>query len=326
MHRVRLLRHHGITPYIVFDGGPLPAKQGTEESRATKRAENLARGKALAAQGQHARARECFCKCVDVTPQMAFQFIKVSSIRSVPTLFLIIKKALRAENVPYVVAPYEADAQMAYLEANGVVSAILTEDSDLLVFGCRTVLLKLDATSASVTSISHADFGTILPGWTHSRFRAMAILSGCDYLASLSGVGLKTARAWLSAHETVEKALAAARLSGKIRVPSGYLENFNRAQAVFLHQRVFDSTTQQLVNLTPPAPGTEFDAETDAYIGRFVPLSHMWTVFENSRHSDLLTLNWLLGLLWEMRVPSLYSQWLTSIRASCRGPLACRKP
>jgi exonuclease-1 len=34
MHRVRLLKFHGITPYIVFDGGPLPAKKGTEVSRA----------------------------------------------------------------------------------------------------------------------------------------------------------------------------------------------------------------------------------------------------------------------------------------------------
>lgn len=34
MHRVRLLRHHGITPFIVFDGGPLPAKKGTENLRA----------------------------------------------------------------------------------------------------------------------------------------------------------------------------------------------------------------------------------------------------------------------------------------------------
>lgn len=84
MHRVRLLRHHGITPYIVFDGGPLPAKKGTEESRAAKRAENLARGKALAAQGQHTRARECFCKCVDITPQMAYQLIKVRTFISFP--------------------------------------------------------------------------------------------------------------------------------------------------------------------------------------------------------------------------------------------------
>jgi exonuclease-1 len=34
MFRVRMLLHHKITPFIVFDGGPLPAKRGTEDSRA----------------------------------------------------------------------------------------------------------------------------------------------------------------------------------------------------------------------------------------------------------------------------------------------------
>lgn len=77
MHRVRLLRHFQIEPYIVFDGGPLPAKKGTESSRKQKREENLARGKALLAQGNHKLAREHFVKSIDVTPQMAFQFIKV---------------------------------------------------------------------------------------------------------------------------------------------------------------------------------------------------------------------------------------------------------
>ena len=77
MHRVRLLRHYGIRPYIVFDGGPLPAKIGTEFERKQKRDENLARGNALAAQGKHSQAREFYIKSIDVTPQMAFQFIKV---------------------------------------------------------------------------------------------------------------------------------------------------------------------------------------------------------------------------------------------------------
>lgn len=80
MHRVRLLKHYRIQPYIVFDGGPLPAKRGTEQERKQKREENLARGNALAAQGKHSQARECYVKCVDVTPQMAFQFIKVCVI------------------------------------------------------------------------------------------------------------------------------------------------------------------------------------------------------------------------------------------------------
>jgi exonuclease-1 len=46
---------------------------------------------------------------------------------------------LRLEKVDYVVAPYEADAQLAYLERNGFVDAVITEDSDLVIFGCRRV-------------------------------------------------------------------------------------------------------------------------------------------------------------------------------------------
>ena len=77
MHRVRLLRHYNIQPYVVLDGGPLPAKKRTESERKQRRDENLARGNALAAQGNHQQARELYVKCVDVTPQMAFQLIKV---------------------------------------------------------------------------------------------------------------------------------------------------------------------------------------------------------------------------------------------------------
>lgn len=68
-------------------------------------------------------------KCIDVTPQMAFQLIA----------------QLRAMGVEYVVAPYEADAQMAWLSRSNKVAAIITEDSDLLLFGCSRVLYKLDS-------------------------------------------------------------------------------------------------------------------------------------------------------------------------------------
>lgn len=84
MQRVRLLRHYGIHPYMVFDGGRLPAKRGTEEERRRRRTENLARANALAAEGKHTQAREYFSKCIDVTPEMAFQLIKVRREQSVP--------------------------------------------------------------------------------------------------------------------------------------------------------------------------------------------------------------------------------------------------
>ena len=45
--------------------------------RKKRREENLSRANALAAQGKHSQAREYYVKCVDVTPQMAYQLIKV---------------------------------------------------------------------------------------------------------------------------------------------------------------------------------------------------------------------------------------------------------
>ena len=97
---------------------------------------------ALAAQGRHREARDHYTKCVDITPEMALQLIKVSMLSWIlsPTAYHISPtQALKAENVDYVVAPYEADAQMAFMEREGLVDGIITEDSDMLVFGCRNV-------------------------------------------------------------------------------------------------------------------------------------------------------------------------------------------
>jgi exonuclease 1 len=46
---------------------------------------------------------------------------------------------LQAENVECIVAPYEADAQLAFLSMTDYVYAVITEDSDLLAFGAKRV-------------------------------------------------------------------------------------------------------------------------------------------------------------------------------------------
>jgi exonuclease-1 len=160
---------------------------------------------------------------------------------------------------------------MAYLERIGLVDGIITEDSDLLVYGCRKVYYKLDAVSATMTSISRADFASVtdvsLVGWSDVQFRAMAILSGCDYLPSIPGIGLKTAYTLLRKYKTAENVVRAVRLEGKKDVPKGYLQAFKLAEKVFLHQRVYDPVEERLVNLTEIPPGAEWDEKTLAYMG-----------------------------------------------------------
>ena len=54
-----------------------------------------------------------------------------------------ILQILKSESIEFVVAPYEADAQLAYLssldEDKGGIAAVISEDSDLLAYGCSSV-------------------------------------------------------------------------------------------------------------------------------------------------------------------------------------------
>lgn len=157
----------------------------------------------------------------------------------------------------------------------GLVDGIITEDSDLLVFGCRNVLFKLDSVASTVMFISRADFGSVtasdggisLVGWSDAEFRTMAILSGCDYLPSIPGIGIKTAWSLLRKHKTAEKVVRAVRLEGKKEIPKGYMQSIKLVEKVFLHQRVYDPATERLVLLTEAQDGEELDEAEDAYVG-----------------------------------------------------------
>jgi exonuclease-1 len=41
--------------------------------------------------------------------------------------------------IEHLVAPFEADAQLAFLSNYGLVDFIITEDSDLILYGCEQV-------------------------------------------------------------------------------------------------------------------------------------------------------------------------------------------
>ena len=46
--------------------------------------------------------------------------------------------------IEHITAPYEADAQMAYYVKEGIADFAITEDSDLIAFGCSKVIMKMN--------------------------------------------------------------------------------------------------------------------------------------------------------------------------------------
>ena len=88
------------------------------------------------------------------------------------------------------------------------------------------------------------------------------MLSGCDYLPSISGIGLKTAHRLLRRLKTVEKVLQNIRMEGAMQVPPDYVAKFNQAELAFIHQRVYDPRLCRFVPLNDfPDEGLTEDDE-----------------------------------------------------------------
>ena len=255
---IDMLLHHNITVYLVFDGNNLPAKQKTETERLNTRNECLRKGmEALRNSSNEHEARQYLSRAVDITPRMAAMLIKIC------------KESYDSSKVKYLVAPYEADAQLAYLSRCGVVDAVISEDSDVIPYGCKNCIFKLDK-DGSCQIIRQSNLfelhnpGFDLRSFDNDMLLATCIASGCDYLSSLNNFGLKKSHKYMNRYKQANKMLRALRFEGLIpitipemEVPQGtkrlfqYEVDFYKAMLTFQHQVVFCPRVRKLVNLTP---------------------------------------------------------------------------
>ena len=164
-------------------------------------------------------------------------------------------QACRQEGVECIVAPYEADAQLAFLSKEDIVDLVITEESDLLVYGCKRVLFKMDEIGNGLlieTSRLGELEGGKLQGFDETSFRRMCILSGCDYLSSIPGMGLATANKLMRKFgRDPYKVISHLRMQKGKSVPPNYVDKYRMAEETFLYQIVFDPRTQKQVHLTP---------------------------------------------------------------------------
>ncbi|XP_041987210.1 exonuclease 1 [Aricia agestis] len=241
---VSMLLSRNIKPILVFDGRHLPAKALTESKRRESRDISKKRAAELLSLGKIDEARSFMRRSVDITHEMALALIK----------------ECRKRNVDCVVAPYEADAQLAYLNIKNIAHLVITEDSDLILFGCNKVLFKmdLDGTGTLVETVKiPLVMKCPIEHYTFDKFRQMCIMSGCDYLASLPGIGLVKARQFVTATQDSNFVNALRKLPSffnrsNLVVTDEYRENFLKAEATFKHQYVYDPIERRMVRLTEP--------------------------------------------------------------------------
>lgn len=226
---VKLLLRFKIKPILVFDGHRLPAKADTETKRRENRDNMRQRAARLLASGRKSEARECFERSVSVTQEMAQRVLQ----------------AARELGVDCLVAPYESDAQLACLcQPGGIADMALTEDSDLLAFGCERVFFKLDLNAGRGIVIERERL-LQETGLSADRFRHMCLLAGCDYHPGIQGVGLTTAARVMTRTRLgdfmsllTKLRMYLPRLEGALLSPQE-IEALMRAERTFLHQVMF---------------------------------------------------------------------------------------
>ncbi len=105
-----MLSYYNIKPLFVFDGRALHAKSDTLEKRKKTKEDNKQKGLEFLKNNQLDEAKKYLSRCIIIDERIISTTIN----------------ALVTKNVDFIVAPYEADCQLAKLKRLGMVDAVIS--------------------------------------------------------------------------------------------------------------------------------------------------------------------------------------------------------
>ena len=221
--KLQLLLRNEIIPIFIFDGDKLPMKINEEDKREIKRKEYEKEAENMLKMNNIYGAIYKKIEAFDVTPEFAYEFMKI----------------LKNYNIEYYVAPYEADAQLAYLSNINYIDFIITEDSDLLAYGCKCVLFKLGNLKNEPIDVGEEILWENIKNskeikfknFSKDKFLSFCILCGCDYL-KISGVGPKLSNEALNKFDDYNKFLG--YVFNKNCIQGSIIETIKKYEKTFL--------------------------------------------------------------------------------------------
>jgi 5'-3' exonuclease len=117
------------------------------------------------------------------------------------------KQLFNILKVPYYTAPGEAEKMCTAICIAGFVSAVLSEDTDVMAYGSPVFLTKIDTGADTCVRITNCQ---VLKGLELSKeqFLDLCIMCGTDYNPNIPKIGSKTAYKLIAEHKSIEKILS----------------------------------------------------------------------------------------------------------------------
>ncbi|KAM1918897.1 hypothetical protein FF1_023468 [Malus domestica] len=129
-------------------------------------------------------------ECMDLGDERRRLERNVESVSS--EMFTECQELLQIFGIPYIIAPMEAEAQCAYMELANLVDGVVTDDSDVFLFGARSVYKNIFDDRKYVETYFMKDVENEL-GLSREKLIRMALLLGSDYTEGVSGIGIVNA-------------------------------------------------------------------------------------------------------------------------------------
>ena len=172
---ISILKHYKITPIFIFDGKPPPEKKDLLNRRKLEKKEAQEKYKlleqSLTMEINDERREELMLELENLKRQ--FVRIKEEDIQNVKIL-------MDAYGVIYYNSPGEADQLCAYLVKQNKAWACLSDDMDMMLYGCTRVMRHISLLNHTIV---YYDFDLILKDlqMSEQNFREIMVVSGTDY-------------------------------------------------------------------------------------------------------------------------------------------------
>ena len=232
---------------VVFDGFDLHAKKDTKKKREEKRQRYIKKRNQAKSEGR----------------KLDYIKFKNYSMTIQKKHVLLLMDYLQFAGIEYLVSPYEADAQLAYMHKIGQIDYVVTEDSDLVLYHCENIVNKLNQSGyCELLQIQNKnlmynnsdteeveDFIRL----TQEQKIWMSLMIGCDYLEKVRGVGLK------KGIDLIQNVTSLKTLFQKLRErckrfddTKKYRTAFKNCELVFKFQKVYNPFTKEICYFQEP--------------------------------------------------------------------------
>ena len=204
---VCILLSHGVTPVLVADGEHLPEKNKTKEKRRQSKVKDGKEIDNLKSELRNSSPFDRDPKKITRLRQLLSRcnYVTRDEIQHILDLFAGI-------GIPVLQAQHDGEQLCASMAKEGLVSAVYSEDTDNLVYGCPLLINStgdsyyIEEENRSYRKATCVLLEDVLEelGWDQETFVDFCITLGCDFNERIKGLGPKTAHKLIQEHGSID--------------------------------------------------------------------------------------------------------------------------